>query len=504
MYETTEDLRRIYWTVGLVLAVPILTVILIELEQFQRRKSSKYRGVFRYLRITTIPLMTLWIILTQIMGYPIDDRIPRIVATVADVSAIIVGLALVNAILFSKVTEDSWQARTPKLLVDMVRLILVVIGAAMVLSFVWGVDLGQLAAALGIGSIVIGLAIAEPLGNVFAGLMLLVERPIAVGDWIKIEDEVGQVIEINWRAIHLKTYLGELVVVPNAILAKESFSNYSRPTRMHNVVVTLGFSYDDAPNKVRAILLDLLDGTPGIMIDPPATVRVTGYGDFAVDYEVIFFVEDYRRMHDVRDAFMTKVWYAARREGISIPFPTAHEYSGEEGETILAAKSNPPIMPYLKDLSILAGLSDNQRTELEAGSFWRSFAHHEVVIDQGANLPGLFLIVRGRVRASRVDIDGKDSVLFEAGPGEVFGESIAHGTRLSESKVTALEDIECIVVKPETLQHVLMSAPRFAREVSHITEIRHAGHGSRVSDRLLDSLGIRVGGGATNGSGKTK
>ncbi len=503
MYESSEDLRRIYWTVALLIAVPLLTVILIELEQLQRRKSSKYRAVFRYLRITTIPLLTLWIIMTQIMGYPIDDRLPRIVATVADVSAIIVGLALVNAILFSKVAEDSWQARTPKLLVDMVRLILVVIGAAIVLSFVWGVDLGQLAAALGIGSIVIGLAIAEPLGNVFAGLMLLVERPIAVGDWIKIDEDVGQVIEINWRAIHLKTYLGELVVVPNAILAKESFSNYSRPTRMHNVVVTLGFSYDDAPNKVRAILLDLLDRTPGVLVDPPATVRVTGYGDFAVDYEVVFFVDDFRRMHDVRDAFMTKVWYAARREGISIPFPTALEYSGEEGETILAAKSKPPIMPYLKEMSILAGLNDNQRSELEAGSFWRAFATQEVVADQGANLPGLFLIVRGRVRASRVDLDGKDAVLFEAGPGEVFGESIAHGTRMSESKITALEDLECIVVKPETLQHVLMNAPRFAREMSHITEMRNADHGNRMPDRLLESLGIRAGGTQRNGSQKS-
>lgn len=490
MFDSPLELNRLYWTIGLVVAVPLLTVVLVELEQIQRRQSSKFRSVFRYLRVTTIPLLAAWLILVKIMGIAVDDRLAKIVATLADVSGIVVGLALVNAILFSNVSEDSWQARTPKLLVDIVRSILVIIGAAIVLSLVWGVDLGQLAAALGIGSIVIGLAIAEPLGNVFAGLMLLVERPVAVGDWIKIDDSVGQVIEINWRAIHLRTYYGELIVVPNAILAKESFNNYSRPTKLHTEPIKLGFSYDDPPNKVRAMLLGLLEQTPGIQHEPPPSVRVIDYGDFSVDYEVIFFVDDYKKIFDTRDAFMTKVWYAARREGITIPFPTALEYGGEEKETILEARANPPFTDYLENLAILAGLSDTQRAKLETGAKWQFFARNEIVVEQGTNLDGLFMITRGRIRASRKNLDGSFTDIFEAGPGEVFGESIANANRTSDLRITALEDLDCIVIRPNELQSVLMSCSRFAREISQLTELRNSGSGARPASNRSELFGF--------------
>jgi small-conductance mechanosensitive channel len=480
MFDSSDELNRLYWTIGLVIAVPILTVVLVEMEQMQRRQSSKYRSVFRYLRVPMIPLMAAWLILTKVMGVPVDDRLARIVATLADVSAIVVGLSLVNAILFSNISDDSWQARTPKLLVDIVRSILVIIGAAVVLSLVWGVDLGQIAAALGIGAIVIGLAIAEPLGNVFAGLMLLVERPITVGDWIKIGERVGQVLEINWRAIHLRTYLGELVVVPNAILAKESFSNFSRPTKLHAEPLKLGFSYDDPPNKVRATLLDCLDRTPGVRKEPPATVQVVNYGDFSVDYEVIFYVDDYKRLFEVRDAFMTTVWYAARREGITIPFPTAMEYSGEMKDTLLPPNPHPSIDETLDGIPMLAGLSESQRSKLVADSYWHSYAKNEIVTDLGEIIPGLFLIVKGRVRATRTNQDGTMSVIFEAGEGEAFGESIANGTRLSDCRFIAIEDLDCVILRPNTLQGVLMTCTRFAQEISHLTEIRNPGSAARL------------------------
>jgi small-conductance mechanosensitive channel len=482
MTDSPEELHRLYWTIALAIGMPLLTVVLVEAEQAQRRRDSNFRSVFRNLRLLFLPSIAAWLALTRIVGYAVEDSLPRIVATLADVSAIIVGLSLVNAILFSNVEQDSWQARTPRLLVDIVRLFLVVIGSAVVLSFVWGVDLGEMAAALGIGSIVIGLAVAEPLGNVFAGLMLLVERPISVGDWIKISDRIGQVTEINWRAIHLRTYMNELVVVPNAILAKESFTNFSRPSRMHCENITLGFSYDDPPNKVRATLLDLLENTPGVLAEPAPIVRVVNYGDFAIDYTATFFVADYLKHYAVSDTFLTRVWYAARREGISIPFPTAVEYSGED--RFYDEKNKPPIGPALAHASILACLSDSERARLESGCFWRSFAQNELIADEGSPLPGLFLIVKGRVRATRTEIDRSTIDLFEAGEGEIFGESVAHGNRTSESKIVALEDLECVVVRTEKLHEILMSSSRFACEVSRIFELRRLPVGRVIPECL--------------------
>ena len=149
------ELHRVYWTIGILLSVPLGSVILLELELALKRRASQYRSVVHWIRVLFLPSVMIWSTLVFVAGYEITDDLPKIVATLADISVIIIGLALVNAILFTNVLEDSWQARTPKLLVDIVRLVLVVIGIAVVASLVWGVDLGQVAAALGIGSIVI-------------------------------------------------------------------------------------------------------------------------------------------------------------------------------------------------------------------------------------------------------------------------------------------------------------------------------------------------------------
>lgn len=486
MFTTSLETQRLYWTIAILLATPLLTVLFLEIELLLKRRGSSYSSVFHWLRLLFLPLFTLWLALINVAGFDFSDPVAKIVATMADVAGIVVGLSFVNAVLFSNVAENSWQARTPKLLVDIVRLFLVVIGFAIVLSLVWGVDLGQVAAALGIGSIVIGLAIAEPLGNVFAGLMLLVERPISVGDWIKIGDSVGQVIEINWRAVHLRTFLRELVVVPNAILAKDSFTNYSRPTRLHCENITLGFSYDDAPNKVRSILLDLLDQTPGVLTDPPPAVRVANYGDFTIDYKVIFFVQEFTKLGLVRDSFMTKVWYSAKREGITIPYPIQHEIGMDPKE--MEEKAKPPIAETVDSLAIFSTLNTPQKELLKSELKWRSYARNEVIAEIGSNLPGLFVIAGGRVRATATNADGQEETCFDAGEGEIFGESIANGDRSSAFQFTALSDMDCLVISPDLLRRLIFDSARFAREVSMIAEKRSLLKTSRFGNSQIHSL----------------
>ena len=473
------EMYRFYWTIGILIFLPLSSVLLLELELFLKRKGSEYRSVVHWIRILFIPFVSIWMALVFVTGYEITDDLPKIVATLADISGVVVALSLVNAILFTNVSENSWQAKTPKLLVDIVRLVLVVTGIAIVLWFVWGIDLSQVAAALGIGSIVIGLAVAEPLGNVFAGLMLLLERPIAVGDWVNIGDDLGQVVESNWRAVHLRTFLHQMVVVPNSILAKEKFINLSRPTKLHCENIELGFSYDDAPNKVRVMLQDLLDSTHGVLKNPPPMVRVLSYGDFAINYKSTFFVDDITKLGPIRDAFMTKVWYAARREGITIPFPTATEIGYEASD--IEEKAKPPIAASLAKIPILFSLTEQQRADLPASAEWQTFARNEIIASTGSTLHGIYLVVDGRVRATTHGHDGKEVPAFEVGPSELFGESTASANRLSEFKLVALEDLNCVVIRHEKAMELVTDSPRFARELSRISEMRKASRGIQTA-----------------------
>ena len=82
-----------------------------------------------------------------------------------------------------------------------------------------------------VGAVVIGLALQDTLGNLFAGLAIQIEKPFRVGDWVTIGGQDGIVSEITWRATKMRTKAGNFVVVPNSMLAKDTITNYCEPTR---------------------------------------------------------------------------------------------------------------------------------------------------------------------------------------------------------------------------------------------------------------------------------
>jgi len=172
-----------------------------------------------------------------VLQLPRGETLVRLTETFLWITVIYWGLTLINVILFEGAEEGSWQSNVPKLFLDLSRTFLVLVGTAIVLSTVWNADLGGLLTALGVGSLVIGLALQDSLGNVFSGLTLLFEQPVSIGDWIEIGGIEGKVVEITWRSVHVMTLERDLVIVPNSELAGASLKNYNRPDSVHLGIV---------------------------------------------------------------------------------------------------------------------------------------------------------------------------------------------------------------------------------------------------------------------------
>ena len=109
-----------------------------------------------------------------------------------------------------------------------------------------------------VGAVVIGFALQDTLGNMFAGLAIQVEKPFRVGHWITVGPFEGLVSEVTWRATKLRTKAGNLVVLPNAFISKEAITNYSEPTAPTRLEVDVGVSYGVPPNQVKAALAEAL------------------------------------------------------------------------------------------------------------------------------------------------------------------------------------------------------------------------------------------------------
>ena len=448
------------------LGLPLVLLVMTEAIQVAGRRGHPVAGPLRWTRNWFMPVLALVLFLRVAVGLPGTNPSVRLAETVLWIFLAAGALNFINSLVFEAAAVGSWATRVPRLLRDLIRILLVGLAAAVVYSTVWGKDLSGALAALGVSSIVVGLALQEPLGNLFSGVMLLMERPFEVGDHIEIGDFSGEVKEINWRSAHLKSFGGLTRVVPNSVLNKEVITNYSRPRRMRMEMIEVSFSYDDAPNDVRDTLLAVAAETPGVIAAPAPIAATLNFGDFGIAYRLIYRTLEEDRW-PVRGELMTRIWYAARRRGLNMPYPVSvslnYEQKGVFGRTPPRARD---LLAGLGRFPDLSGVTDEALETLD-------FAHKEVLFREGTPLTGVMVLVRGEISLQTGEGEGAVEIA-RASPGEIFGESGMYGRQASSLSAVALKD--CLVVRmaPDAISQVFEKSPVLAREVGQVVEARRS------------------------------
>lgn len=472
------------WGLALAVGFPLLMIALNELIGRLDRAGLPIVSTLRAVRTLVLPTLGLWLLLRELVGLGPEATAARVVSTLLWIFLLYAGLSFVNDAVFGSPSPGSWRSRVPRLIRDLTRFVLVAVGAAIVYSQVWGESLEGALTALGVGSIVIGLALQEPLGNIVSGLMLMFERPLAVGDWLTVDETHGRVIEINWRSVHILTLLQETLIVPNSELYKTSFTNLSRPDTRRTEIVELGFSYDDPPNKVKRVLLELMRGTEGVLSEPGPVVRTAAYADFAINYQVEFTVARTEDLLAARDAFMTRLWYACKREGLNIPFPTAVNY--ELSAEALSAKGPSPAETLRGFPQFLSG--DPAAIE-EAADRLRTLAYGagETILEEGRPVLGLCLVARGSVSLGVRDAAGSRQEIARLERSDYFGEGSLLAGEPSQVDAVALEDVDLVVLDRELVQRLVERTPRLGRELGALLDVRRRAVGSVRKQRLLRS-----------------
>ncbi len=459
------------WGLSLIIIFPLLTLVLGEVILAIQKKYKYLVGVVEIIRNFIIPSFALYILLNKILGISPDTTPVQIIQTIAGVCTIHALLTLMNGLLFGSARVGTWQANTPKLFRDLIRFFLILVGTAIVLSVVWNADLGGLITALGVSSIVIGLALQDTLGNLFSGIALLFERPFGIGDWLEFDGNIGKVVEINWRSVHLLTRNLELLIIPNAILAKEILRNYRRPQKTHIEPIDIGFSYDDPPNKVKQVLKEVALKTKGVQDKPEPIIQTINYNDSSIDYRVKLFVADYNRVPQIRDEFITRIWYAANRNNLNIPFPIRTVYHEppakfKQDEKIIQ------FVEYLQTFPSFVYLDEQDLEKLAHNATLKHFGIGEIAIDHETIQRHLYLIIAGEALISVVNNQGRSSKIANLTRGEFFGEMALITSKVGSMSVSAVADLEVLMIRVETIQDILDRVPRLSREIGEIIETR--------------------------------
>lgn len=388
-------------------------------------------------------------------------------------------LACVLAIrVFEYLAFDLAFARSlhlPMLLRDIVRWLVVLTVGYLVLHFNLGINLTPLLATSAALTFVLGIAMQDVLGNLFAGIALNLEKPFALGDWVRIKGQTGAVENMTWRATRIRTFTDDHVVIPNAEIARNEIVNYSHPTTTHARELEVGVAYDAPPTLVKRTVLEACAEVPGILAGPGPVIWLVNYGDFAVTYRVKFWINDYSRVFDIEDELMTSLWYRFRRAGIQIPFPIREvtmrtvtradelaERAGRERRALDRLGAVPLLAPL--PAAELRGLA----RRLEA----RTYRRGERLVAQGEPGDSFFIIDGGSVEVLVADARGRQTRVAELGPGSFFGEmSLLTGEKRTAT-VRALEDVSVLVVGKEDLGPILARRPRTVEALSKVIEQR--------------------------------
>ena len=202
-----------------------------------------------------------------------------------------------------------------------------------------GVNIAVLIGGIGIAGIVAGFAARDSLENFIAGVTVLVDKPFGVGDYIKVDDQYGQVDEITLRSTRLRTVRNRIMVLPNTEVIKEKVMNHTKRNVLR-LDIPFGIAYKERPDEAREALLPIVEDDDRILSDPSPTVVVTKMDDSSVNMLLRFYLRDPSQEVPMRWEYTEKVRETLRDADIEIPFPHRQLFLDEaeafEGTDLLA------------------------------------------------------------------------------------------------------------------------------------------------------------------------
>lgn len=206
-----------------------------------------------------------------------------------------------------------------------VRAVVIGLGVLILLDS-FGVSITPILASLGIGSLAVALALQPTLENFFSGIQLVVDKPIKVGQFIKLDSgEEGYVEKIGWRSTWVRMLPNNTVVIPNKVLVNSKVLNYYYPETEMSVKVQVGVHYDSDLERVEKVTLEVaketLNEIEGGVPEFEPFLRYHTFNDSSIDFTVILrakeFVDGYRVKHE----FIKRLHKRYKEEAITIPFP---------------------------------------------------------------------------------------------------------------------------------------------------------------------------------------
>jgi CRP-like cAMP-binding protein/small-conductance mechanosensitive channel len=387
---------------------------------------------------------------------------------------------------------------TPPRITEDIFVIIAYIAWGMVRLRYAGLDLGSIVATSAMITAVVAFAMQDTLGNILGGLALQLDNSIQIGDWIKVDDLVGRVVDIRWRSTLVETRNWETVVYPNSQLMKNKFVVLGRRTNQPVQLrrwVWFNVSMEIPPPRVIGLVEEAIQHTEiaNVAKSPlPNCVLMDmdekGYARYALRYWLTDLAPD-----DPTDAAMRwHVMTALQREGIKLAIEERDIHLTKENEKHEETMRQREVMQRIKTLGkveLFSQLSEGELKTLAERLRYMQFAKGTVIAKQGT--PGqhwLFIIINGEVEVYLGGADSEKRSLNVLSKGSFFGEMSLMTGAPRVASVIAKTDLACYRLDKDAFEEIIKARPSIAEEVTHVLVERRAQLDSALQNLDEDAL----------------
>lgn len=261
----------------------------------------------------------------DLIGFDIGKRrfsLLTLITIAVTAVALFAGVRLVNRVIAHSFASAKGLDPTQRLLGQKIAAIVVVIAAFFIGIDLLDIDLTAFAVFSGAMGLAVGFGLQKTVGNLIAGIILLLDRSIKPGDVIVVGDAVGQVNKIGVRAVSIVTRDGKEHLIPNENLMTQEVENWSYSDRNVRVRVKIGVDYGADLVLAQELMLKAATDSPRVLDNPRPNVWMTGFGDKAVDFEIRVWVSDPENgLGNMTSDVLTRVWNLFKEHGIEFPLP---------------------------------------------------------------------------------------------------------------------------------------------------------------------------------------
>lgn len=327
-------LKQLFWP-GLAFLATVAAALAVRgaLLTGLRRWAGPGNGVAALIAALRVPSVLWSAVLGLFVAIEVAELPRRLAAEVHLVlrAAVILSVTITLAGVFASLTAAASERRAlgvgvTGLARTSVRLVVLVLGLLVLLDSL-GIQITPIVTALGVGGLAVALALQDTLSNLFAGVHLLADEPIRVGDYVKLSEGVeGVVLDVGWRSTRLRMLQNNVVIVPNQTVARSVITNYSFPEPRMALPLRISVAYDTDVERLELLLLDeaarAVGEVPGLLAEPKPAVRlIPGFGESSLDLTLVCHVASFVEQFEVQHRLRKRLLARFRAEGIEIPYP---------------------------------------------------------------------------------------------------------------------------------------------------------------------------------------